>query len=75
MIFGKFSRDVTVNLVFEKKLAAPSSGLRSKSSRKPAEAAVCCPGFLLNLLLDPEDRCDVFLHNMGAVPQLHSVTT
>jgi hypothetical protein len=46
-------------LTFWRNVSPPSSGLKSKPSRKLADT-----GRKLSLLLNPEDRGDMFLHSV-----------
>jgi hypothetical protein len=57
-----------------------SSELKSKTSKKPAEASVklstaVSAGFLLGLLFNPDNRGNVDLLNHQAIFELHGITT
>jgi hypothetical protein len=49
---------------------SPSSGPKSKPSKKSAEASG-----KLSFLFNPEDGSDMFLQSVGALSELHGVTT
>jgi hypothetical protein len=61
--------------MFRGKMAPPSSVLKGKLSKKPPQSrqqaeqiSACCllhAGFLLGLLLNPEDGTDMFLRNVS----------
>jgi hypothetical protein len=64
---------------FQRNISSPSSGSKSKPSKKPTGAggmlrlpnvSVC---FLLSLLFDTEDRSDMFLQNVGSLIGLNGV--